>query len=153
VYGHCPHLVAQYVWVNTSGRGGSRRSGKRRKRKVGWAVRWVVSKSGSRVSRADKYGRKRIPGRPPGRHTGGCFFVGCGMVRLNGSWPGSRIKQVPIWVGIWVGRFTAHSLALLGNPDVSCESVAVEPRSKPGSRRIEGFPNNGLVTHLGSLLA
>jgi hypothetical protein len=40
-------------------------------RESGWAVGWVASKSGSRISRADKYGRERIPGRPPGRHSGG----------------------------------------------------------------------------------
>ncbi|SRR5260221_6169469 len=36
-----------------------------------WAVGWVASKSGSRISRADKYGPERIPGRhriPPYEH-------------------------------------------------------------------------------------
>src|SRR5215831_10588851 len=62
VYGRCPYVVPPYIWAKHLQVGRESPVGQSTRKESGWAVGCVASKSGSRISRADKYARKGILG-------------------------------------------------------------------------------------------
>lgn len=98
VCGRSPTLAPQHIWAKHLRVWRESPVGQSTRKDSGWAVGWVVSKSGSRISRADKRVPQGYLGGPPGRHPGG-FAVW----HNEGLWlEAAKAKaQVRMWVSLW----------------------------------------------------
>lgn len=110
VYGRCPNVVAQYIWPNTSRCGGESPVGQSTRKESGWAVGWVASKSGSRISAqtsaaagSPRWTAWSTPRRPTIDCSRGCPFNL--LAPLSMCWgkeplrvSGVHSRDGPIWV-------------------------------------------------------